>query len=290
MTSSRFLFHASAIGVTGQIHRPVSHLIPSVASALPPGGGYTNAKQDPGELLEIYSHGGATTAATGNQKQNGDGITTAIATVHGLNIRNVLLLDSVTASLSSVHPADGSQARFNTQGSFFQNLRIAGREIELESRVDLHGKLATLADLCEAYKENTYSKGQDRFKEGFVFKNQFLEEAFVAGHVKEGKSLHEKQNKYFPYKGLENTENLPCRRSTGVTIVPLFIVKNPSEPGFHVCGNVITVEDFGTVVLGELIISAYERRLTMLHADLGSPVGGMVSACAVDGNGGGTDP
>jgi hypothetical protein len=290
MSPSRFLFHANAIGVTGQIHRPVSHLIPSVASALPPGGGYNNAKQDPGEFLEIYSHGGATTATTGNQKQNGDAVTTAIATVHGLNIRNVVLLDSVTASLSSLHPADGSQARFNTQGSFFQNLRIAGHEIELESRIDLYGKLATLADLCEAYKENTYSKGEGHFKKEFVFQNQFLEDAFAPGHVGKEKALHEKQHKYFPYRDLKKTEDLPCSRSTGVTIVPLFIVKNPSEPGFHVSGNVITVENFGTVVLGELIISAYERRLTMLHAELGSPVGGMVSACSLDGNGGGVDP
>src|SRR3974390_269023 len=132
----RFVFHANAIGVIGQIHRPVTHVIPSLASALPPSGGYTNAKQEPGDLLEIYSHGGATTAATGNEKQNGDHVTTVTATVHGLNIRDVVLLDSVTASLSSVHPADGSHACFNAQGSFFKNLRIAGREIKLQSRIE----------------------------------------------------------------------------------------------------------------------------------------------------------
>jgi hypothetical protein len=281
---SRFLFHASAIGITGQITRPVTHPIPSVASALPPGGGYTNAKQDPGQLLEIYSHGGATTAVTGNEK-NGDHETTATATVLNLNVGNVVLLDSCTAYLSSIHPGDGSQARFNTQGSFFKNLRIAGREIQLESRVDLHSMLATLDDLRTHYRNNTDFKGQLHFKEKFLFREQFLEEAFAG---KENQ-LHPKHQKYFPWRNWTNPNELPVSKG-GVCIVPLFIVKNPSEPGFHVCGNVITVDNFGTVVLGELIIGAYERRLTMLHAELGSPTGGMVSAAAVEGNGGGTDP
>lgn len=286
MASSRFLFHASAIGVTGQIHRPVSHVIPSVASALPPGGGYNNAKQDPGDLLEIYSHGGATTATTGNQKQNGDAVTTAIASLQGLNIRNVVLLDSLTASLSSLHPADGSQARFNTQGSFFQDLRIAGREIELESRIDVHNILATLDDLRNHYIGNIDLKDKLHLEKPFFLRDEFHKEEFVG---KEG-DLHEKQQKYFPWRNWTNTKALPISKGVGFCIVPLFLVKNRSEPGFHVSGNVITVENFGTVVLGELIISAYERRLTMLHAELGSPVGGMVAACAIDINGGGTDP
>jgi hypothetical protein len=272
---SRFLFHASAIGITGQITRPVTHPIPSVASALPPGGGYTTAKQDPAELLEIYSHGGTTTVATGNDNaSNGDHETTASATVQALNIGNTVLLDSCTAYLSSVHPADGSQARFNTQGSFFKNLRIAGRVIELESRVDLHAMLATLGQLQKHYRENA------------DFRKQFLTDAFAGN---EG-ALHERQKKYFPWRKWTNPNDLPLSKGLQVCVVPLFVVKNPSEPGFHVSGNVITVDNFGTVVLGELIISGYERRLTMLHADLGSPVEGMVSANIVDTNGGGTDP
>jgi hypothetical protein len=274
MTPSRFLFHASAIGITGQITRPVDRPIPSQASALPPAGGYASARQDPDKVLEIYSHEGASTEVTGNDNQAGDHETTATATVQALNIGNVVLLDSCTAYLSSIHPADGSQARFNTQGSFFKNLRIAGREIQLESRVDLHGTFATLDQFRKQYKESA------------DFRKQFLQDAFSGN---EG-ALHEKQRKYFPWRKWTNTNDLPVSKSLGVTIVPLFIVKNPSEPGFHVSRNVITVDNFGTIVLGELIIGAYQRRLTMLHAELGSPTEGRMSAAAVDGNGGGVDP
>jgi hypothetical protein len=272
--TGRFLFHASAIGVSGQISRPVTQPIPSSASALPPNGGYASNRQDPGQLLEIYSHGGASTETTGNTNQSSDHETTATATVQALNIGNVVLFDSCTAYLSAVHPADGSLPRFNTQESFFKNLRIAGREIQLESRVDPHGMLATLDNLRKHYKENA------------DFRKQFLQDAFAGN---EG-ALHENQRQYFPYRSIKNTDVLPASKATGVTIVPLFVVKNPSEPGFHVSGNVITVENFGTVVLGELIISAYERRLTMLHVDMGSPVAGAASACAIDVNSGGTDP
>jgi hypothetical protein len=38
------------------------------------------------------------------------------------------------------------------------------------------------------------------------------------------------------------------------------------------------------------VISAYERRVTMLHVDMGSPMDGSIDAASVDGNGGTTDP
>jgi len=286
MTASRFLFHASAIGVTGQITRPVNQPVPSRASALPPGGGYASVRQDPDKVLEIYSHQGATTEATGNDNQAGDHETTTTATVQELNIGNVVLLDSCTAYLSSIHPADGSQARFNTQGSFFNNLRIAGREIQLESRVELHSLISTLDELQKHYRDNADLAEQLHLREPFPFRDKLLQDVYAGNE----NALHEKQRKYFPWRNWANTKEVPASKGLGVCIVPLFIVKNPSEPGFHVSGNVITVDNFGTVVLGELIIGAYQRRLTMLHAELGSPTGGKMSAAIVDGNGGSTDP
>jgi hypothetical protein len=269
--AERFLYHAYAIGFSGQLTKPTTQLIPSqAASALPPAGGYSSARQESYRLLEVLSHGGSTSEVRGslNSKTQENEIL-ATATIQDLNVGNVVLLDSCTAHLSSAHPSDGSQPRITPQGSFFQNLRVAGRTIELESRVDLYTTLDTLDKLSEHYKNDK------------PFRDRFLQEAFVGN---EG-ALHEKQRKFFSWRNIKDTAKLPTSKG-GVTIVPLFKVLNPSAPGFQVNGNTITVENFGTVVLGELIISAYERRLTMLHVDLGSGV----SACSVSGNGGPTDP
>jgi hypothetical protein len=273
---SRFLYQAYGVGVSGYFTRPVNQLISSQAvSALAPAGGYSDARQEPYRLLELFSHEGATSSATGERKPLSDNHQTLVtATIKGLNIENVVLLESCTARLSGVHPGSGEQANITPLGSFFGNLKIAGHKIELESRVDLYNELDTLDKLSERYKADS------------SFRMRFLNEAFVDNED----ALHEKQWKYFPWRKVKNTAELPVSRAMGKTIVPLFIVKNPSSPGFHVSGNAITVENFGTVVLGELVISGYERRITMLHAEMGSPAEGACSACVVGGNGGGTDP
>jgi hypothetical protein len=273
---SRFLFHASAVGVSGQFTRPVNHLIPSQAvCALAPAGGYSSARQKAFRFREILSHRGASSEAAGNRNpktQNHE--TSATVTVEGLNIGNVVVLESCTARLSSVHPTDGGQAQITPQGSAFRNLQIAGRKIRLARRVDVYHKYNTLDALREYYKNDS------------EFRGRFLEEAFVG---KEG-ALHEKQPKFFPWRNVQDTAELPINGKTGKTIVPLFIVLNRSAPGFHVNGNVITVENFGTIVLGQMVISGHERRITMLHAELGSPVEGSCCVGVVDGDGGNTDP
>jgi hypothetical protein len=269
--AERFLYHANAVGFSGQLTRPANKLIPSqAASALPPAGGYSSSSQKSYRYREVLSHGGSTSEVKGSlNPKTQEYETSATATIQKLNVGNVVLLSSCTAKLSSAHPADGSQPRITAQGSFFRNLRIAGTKIALESSVDLYTTLDTLDKLSEHYKNDK------------PFRDRFLEEAFVG---KES-ALHEKQRKFFSWRNIKNREKLPLTKG-GVTIVPLFKVLNPSAPGFHVSGNTVTVENFGTIVLGELIISGYERRLTMLHVDLGSGA----SACSVSSNGGTTDP
>jgi hypothetical protein len=273
---SRFLFNASALGVSAQITRPVDHLIPSqAATALAPAGGYSSARQKAFRFREILSHRGATSELAGNRNPKTQNHETSITvTVHGLNIGNVVVLESCTARLSSVHPADGGQAHITPHGSSFRNLVIAGRKIRLASRMDTYHNHDTLGDL------------QDYYKSDSAFRDRFLEESFVG---KED-ALHERHRKFFPWRNVTETAELPINGKTGKTIVPLFIVLNRSAPGFQVCGNVIYVENFGTIVLGQMVISGHERRITMLHAELGSPVAGTVCACVGDGNGGNTDP
>lgn len=57
-------------------------------------------------------------------------------------------------------------------------------------------------------------------------------------------------------------------------------------PGSTIEGNSVELEpDFGRVFFGELLISEYSRRLTMVRAALGSDGGGSASGGDVDSNG-----
>lgn len=53
----------------------------------------------------------------------------------------------------------------------------------------------------------------------------------------------------------------------------------------RVDGRTVEIPDFGAVTLGELIVSAKARRLTMVRVELGSPIGGWMTAGVVEGNG-----
>jgi hypothetical protein len=271
----RYLFHAHAIGLSGHITRPFEELIDvQAASALPPTGGLSSGRKRSYRLRGILTHQGAHSKATGSfNRDTKANETLATATVQGFNLCDTVVADDITARITSVHLV-GGEHRITPQGSAFLNLRIAGRVIELEDNVDVFHELDTLEKVRDHYRNNTND-----------FRTNFDRQAYAG----EDAVLPENKRRYFRWFRHGSTGELPVCKG-GFTIVPLFKVKNPSAPGFEVHGNVISVENFGRIILGELIISGDRRRLTMLHVDLGSPTEGAVTAAAAEGNGGTTDP
>jgi hypothetical protein len=55
-------------------------------------------------------------------------------------------------------------------------------------------------------------------------------------------------------------------------------------PKAEIDGNMVVIPDFGRLYLGELLISAHSRSLTMVRMKLGSHVGGNASAGGVEDN------
>jgi hypothetical protein len=49
--------------------------------------------------------------------------------------------------------------------------------------------------------------------------------------------------------------------------------------------QIIQIDGFGTIYLGEVHIKQDARRISMMRLELGSPVGGSVTICGGDGNG-----
>ncbi|HWB83386.1 MAG TPA: choice-of-anchor P family protein [Bryobacteraceae bacterium] len=275
MAKSRFHYHAQAVGLAGHITFPFDQVIDVQApSALPTSGGRCNAHKESFNLGDIVSHSAAHTQTSGNYDENLDAyVTVATATVENYNLRNILKVKKIVAQLTSTYPAGkGDEPSISPKGSYFEGLEIAGRAIELESHVDTYMRLDTRQKLREHYKNNQQ------------FRASLDQATFMGGH----ESLPENVRGYFPWSRQRSTGELPENR--GTAIVPLFVIKNASAPGFEVYGNVVYVHDFGRIHLGELVIGPYERRLTMVHVDLGSPVKGSLTAASVGGNGGETDP
>ena len=76
--------------------------------------------------------------------------------------------------------------------------------------------------------------------------------------------------------------------SEGVTYATLVVATKWADrkpEGVDIDGNVIAISDFGRLYLAELLITDVSRRLTMVRAELGSPVGGSASASEIETNG-----
>jgi len=270
MNTPRFLYHASAVGLAGEVRRPFQQPIHAQATtALPRYGGHAASRVDNFQLADIVTHSTASSDATGVYNQLSNSFETTVkATVTGLDIRGVVTVESLTSMVHSTHPATkGAEPHISVSGSEINGLRVAGRDIVLESRLEIYSKLATMTALRDYYKETA------------DFREDFERAAFVGRES----ALPEDVWHFFPWRRSKSSATL--HEDQGLTIVPLYTIKNPSEPGFEVYENVIKVADFGRVHIGELIIQGDRRRLLMVHADLGSPCEGCVSAGCSDGNG-----
>ena len=276
MSRPRFLFHAYAAGLSGKIHRPYEEVLEvQAASALPPSGGVSRGQSKGVKIRDFLQCESVISRATGEfQASTGTYETRVTAVAEQLNIAGVITADLIRAQVHSSHSQqEDVQPSIVPDGSAIINLKVNGTPIELENLSDLFTELNTLEKLRERHRTDPDFRGR-------------IHEYTMAGRFTE--LVESKLHRYFPF----------CRRQPGdelhetrhAAILPLFRVVTPSGPEFKVVQNVIHIENFGRLHLGELFITAVERRVTALHIDLGSPTGGDVTACSVGANGGQTDP
>lgn len=145
----RFLYQANAAGATAHITLPFDEAIPVQASvALPAAGGYGSARVENFNLRNIFSFRSAETLVVGSysEKDKAHG-TLAMCTVEGINILGVVTCDRLVARITSRHPGDGSEPSIIPLGSHFENLRIAGRRIDVELATDLFCQYDTWSTL-----------------------------------------------------------------------------------------------------------------------------------------------
>jgi hypothetical protein len=233
---SRFLFHAHAMALGGQLTRPCCEIIKTQgAVALPAIGGSGSVRIGPFSQRGI-SFREARSVVEGNTQKNPDGTTTyntlTTVTIEGLNIHETVTADKVVARLTCEQSKRDADLPICPVGSYFVNLRIG----------DIPVKLRPKDHLCKAVGFAALGKG--------VASGQTMTSLFQ----------HESED--------------------GVRSLASAGLKPDGDDG---C--VIKVPGFGTVHIGEYLLTNGARRLTMLRLELGSPIGGDVEVGGVGGNG-----
>lgn len=253
-----FKYNANAAALDLVIRSPLEHAEKQADISLLEEGGYDSARVENYSYQQIVSFDAGYSSVAGSERVLADGTTkvheTLVSTVvEGLNILNMVTADRVVARLASEQPPESApprgQIRMLPFGSYFVNLRIAGTL--LDQYLTLHPDLVIKNGATKAAIEGTCL--------GTKFHKLYDATTGQPAQPKERLALS-----MFEF----DPETAPS--IAGVAV----------HPGWR-----IVIPDFGTVFLGELIVTADQRQLTMIRVELGSPVQGDTSTARVQGNG-----
>jgi hypothetical protein len=280
MTTNRsfhYHYHASAHALSGDLTRPVQHVIEVQAGiSLPSTGGVGSSHVENFRVDEVisfkrgYSH---VAGSVKEEKSKTTHTTHATATVEGLNILDVVTADRIVARVSSSFEEPEKkkpgphEGKVLLVGSKFENLRIAGYQVEVELDHELLSlESGTFAAVRENFKSNERelrdiatatlkARGVDLALPGELASAGVLLCSVV-------KQVHFKNP---GFGGRDDRYTPPDVRSIG-------------RHAYHVV-------DFGNVFFSEVLCQHGQKTLTMLRVELGSPNGGGFVASEVVVNG-----
>ena len=180
--------------------------------------------------------------------------------VEGLNLFDVITADRLVAKISSEHPLVGNIPSVTFQGTSFENLRIAGRPINLT--LDL--------DICD--------QGSGR---GYPSQPTITDERFLARVAEQYGRMNDANNlpawvrdRAVPdwIKERYSPEIVQAGKdgSVAVSVVKETDGEFPGRP----FGNVFEVPGLGRVFLGELLVNAQSYHLSTLRVELRGRVHG----------------
>jgi hypothetical protein len=257
-------YHAEAAALNGHLRLPIAQRIsPQTHASLPFEGGYFSQRAERYRLESVISLQSSYTHVTGNRSSKpGQGWTTlTTVVVEGLNVLEVVTADRIVGQIITEHPLVGYVPTINFLGTRFENLRIAGYPVNVDLDLNMIG----------SKPENDAPYALDS---GLVGRAKTML-ARVGDRPALPDAIRERYNQLSSGLG-SSQEGIECslvKTATG------------SFPGSS-HGHLITIPDFGTIVLG---------KVTITHEDFKTPTGAprkttvsltMIDfhfGCAVDG-------
>ena len=254
----RFVFRANAIGVAGQISRPETAVCMHGHSSLPVVGGYAQSNIKRTELPQVFEFDSAWTQTTGDFSEREQAYKTlATAWVKGLNVTNRLTADFLEATLTSTQPIHGGHPSIVPTTIKIENLRLDGHPINVKVDTKLFTEHSTKESLSKAYE------GDDDF------------------HKNYGHRFHASSNA--PAAEAGGKRRIP--EVAGYLHCSIVDDIKTDHPKVEIDGHAIRLDGFGTIYLGEFLITDISRRITVLRLKLGSPVAGDMACADVESNG-----
>jgi hypothetical protein len=222
-------------------------------------------------IASSYCH----VAGNPNTKPEGGWSTLSTTVIEGLNLLEVITADRVVGQIITEHPAEGYVPKISFLGTRFENLRIAGRPLELDLDLEVLG--------AKPKNDGAYTKDSS------VVSRVSSQYKRILGHKQVNDDVGERFKQLSAKLG--KGDELECSLIKQV---------GGSFPGLSF-GHVIHIPMVGTVTLAKLSLVHEDPhaktgspkkttvRLTMLECKFGCAIDGALDV-AGPGNNGGTVP
>ena len=279
----RFMFRGSALACAGRIRRPDLVIQTQAPALVGVSGGYSRATTTGANFGDIIRYGSAESEVRadfqnpveavkythGNFAQNRLPTRTNVkAAIAGLSIvqadaktKRTLTCSKMSAEMISEWPGTQGQTAFSTIRASIIGLKLDDHELDVAFVMDMYNDRDTKGKLKHAYETS------DAFRR--MYDRLFFRPA--------GKNVPAAR---LPEAGGE----------TYCTIVSRISWRTTPNPHARIDGNKIVFKDFGTIFLGELFLTEFSRRLTLMRVELGSPCGGSFDCVEIDTDGHGYPP
>ena len=279
----RFLFRGSALALGGRIRRPDLPIQSQAAALTGVSGGISRNRTTGAKFGDIVSYASADSEVQadyqdpaaavkfthGNHAQNRLPTRTTVRTsLTGVAIINAdattrrsLTCAKLSAQMVSTWPGSQGQTSFSGISAAVDGLKLDTFDVDVAFTPEMFADRDTRGKLEHAYESSdTFRRVYDRF---------FFRPA--------GKDIPSSQ---MPESG----------GLTYCTIVSRISWRGAPNPNARIEGHKIVFKDFGTIYFGELFVSEFSRRLTLMRVELGSPCGGSLDFAEVETDGHGYPP
>jgi hypothetical protein len=269
-------FHAEAYILKADLEQPIQERVrPQAKVKLADGVHYEYRQADAFHVDGILSYRSGYTQVAGHKSPKpGHGYATlSTSVIEGFNLLDVVTADRIVAQISTEHPVTGGVPEVSFLGTRFDNLRIGGRPVEIDSDLDIMGPKP---DQNESYFEQASVLSRLSRQYGNISAANGLPEWAADRYPRDREGWHRHEN---------NHDELHCS-----------LVNNIDARGCF--GHVINLPHFGKIFLAELTVrrdkacddrsfDGYTFNLTMIRMELGCPVvaGGSAGSSTNNGSG-----
>jgi hypothetical protein len=275
-------FHAEAHALSGELSLPIETTVPPQAFVkVSEHGGYLSERSVGFRFESIIKYDGAYTQVAGHKEDKpGHGWSTmATSVIEGLNVLEVVTADRVVSQIVTEYPLVGYTPHISFLGTRFENLRICGHEVRLDTDLNIFGE--------RLESDEPYTRSW-----GFVDRVSQQHARIQERHSAQGGLLSS-------LLGLYNRVPESFANSTGKEEQVECSLVNQVELGYpgRTFGHVIHIPYFGTISLANLRLTHTPRNLekgippktlvelTMIDIKMGCATTGSAAVGPVRGGG-----